>query len=110
MNITTLKKELIQAYKKVYLHQEQEKQKRGQQLNSADLKKKLVRLKKIIEDIKSNHNIASLRQELHRCEGYFYLHPEAENLKVCDRYIDSKEKSKLSGIKTVIQQTFQRKL
>lgn len=82
MNILTLQKELIQAYQKVYFHQEQEKQKRGYRSSPIALKRRLEQLQKIIVETKRSDDLIALSKELQRCKGYFYLHPDAEELKV----------------------------
>ena len=82
MNIMLLKEEVIKAYQKVYLHQEIEKQKRGHKTSSAEIEKRLTQLNALIQDIENNPNLVSLQQELDRCHGYFYLHPDAQKLPV----------------------------
>lgn len=90
MNIVLLKEELIKAYQKVYLHQEIEKQKRGHKTSSAEIEKRLSQLKALIQDIDNNHNAVSLQQELDRCHGYFYLHPDAQKLPIPIVYAQEK--------------------
>ncbi|EAY26440.1 hypothetical protein M23134_07035 [Microscilla marina ATCC 23134] len=80
MNIVLLKQEVIKAYQRVYLHQEIEKQKRGYKTSSTDIEKRLLQLKKLIEEIDSSRNTVCLCQELERCHVYFHLHPEAQKL------------------------------
>lgn len=86
MNILTLQQELIQAYKKVYFHQEQEKKRRGYRSSPEVLKKRLEQLQKIVVETKSDGDFIALNRELQRCKGYFYLHPDAEELKLNSTY------------------------
>ncbi|HAS46854.1 MAG TPA: hypothetical protein DCS93_40590 [Microscillaceae bacterium] len=81
MNILKLQKRLIQAYRKIYWHQLQIQHRNGS-LNELDEQKKLEKLDKVIQEVKQDRDLEGLRQDLHRCEGYFYLHPEARRLDI----------------------------
>ncbi|OJJ22160.1 hypothetical protein BKI52_08975 [marine bacterium AO1-C] len=106
MNINTLKKEIIRAYQVIYFHQEQEKKRRGCQVDKYSQERRKKQLRKIIQETIQSNNLEFLKADFHRCEGYFQLHPEARQIQLVSNYDMASNENSLKSFRKVLKNIF----
>ena len=106
MNINILKREIIRAYQVIYFHQEQEQQRKGFETDKRYLENRKKQLRKIIQETTQSNNLQFLKDDFHRCESYFRLHPEARQIKLASNYHMKSSERALTNFRRVFQGIF----
>lgn len=106
MDTDTLKKEIIRAYQIIYFHQEQEKKRRGYQLDKQNQERREKQLRKIIQETMQSNHREFLKADFHRCKGYFQLHPEAQHIQLVSNYDMMSNENSLKSFRKVFKNIF----